>query len=277
MALTRSMGARRDATRGTTPIEVRKAEAAYWANPGVVAGGPVTLVTGTAGMAYGVGGVAQFVTSRGQSDGFHVFTNDGATTVACPAAPGSGLSRWDVIWVSHPAAGENSDTTSAPIFGVSSSAVPASSNPAIPSIPTGALELARNLMTSAAVTTLTVPGNTIAQTATVANLRVPTPEPIPRVTIEGLAGYLATPIIKGGAVTVTTNSAGDGTITFGTSFPSSLYSATLTDISPSLGHVRLKWNEGTSTRYSLKFRAYDTSGTALASVSVRVSFTAFGV
>jgi len=165
MALTRSAGARKDGVRGTTPIEVRKAAAARWASTGVVADSASPLVIGTAGFAYSVGN-ARFVTSRGVSDGVHEFTNDGALSIACPVAPGSGLSRIDIVWVSHPAAGENGDLTSQPILGVSSGTA-AASNPAVPSIPTGALELGRNTMTSAATTTASA-GNTIAQTAVTA-------------------------------------------------------------------------------------------------------------
>jgi len=170
MALTRSAGARKDTVRGTVPIEVRKAAASRWSTTGVVAGGASPLVVGTAGFAYSVG-AAGFVTSRGVSDGVHEFTNDGALSVTCPAAPGSGLSRIDIVYVIHPAAGENGDTTSQPILGVSSGTA-ASSSPSVPTIPTGALELARNTMTSAATTTASA-GNTIAQTAVTANLRVP--------------------------------------------------------------------------------------------------------
>jgi len=134
----------------------------------VVSGGASPLAVGTAGFAYSVG-AAGFVTSRGASDGVHEFTNDGALSIACPTAPGSGLSRIDIVYVIHPAAGENGDTSSQPILGVSSGTA-ASSNPAVPTIPTGALELARNTMTSAATTTASA-GNTIAQTAAVARLR----------------------------------------------------------------------------------------------------------
>jgi len=168
MALTRSAGARKDATRGTAPIDVRKAAAIRWVTTGVTTGSTTPLVVGTAGFAYSVG-AAGFVASRGASDGVNEYTNDGPLTIACPTAPGSGLSRIDIIWTRHPTAGENGDTTSEPILGVASGTA-ASSNPAVPSIPTGALELARNTMTSAATSTASA-GNTIAQTATTAYLR----------------------------------------------------------------------------------------------------------
>lgn len=168
MALTRSIGARQDATRGTAPVEVRKGIAAQYIRPGVLPGGATPLVTGTSGMAYSVG-AAGFVTSRGAADGFHLFTNDGSVTVGTtgvgstvPAAPGTGLSRIDIVWVFHPSAGDNADTTSEPAFGVSSGT--AASSPVAPSLPPGALELARNVM-SAGVTSTAMSGNSISQTA----------------------------------------------------------------------------------------------------------------
>jgi hypothetical protein len=182
VALTRSIGAYDDGTAaipgvGTTPLDTRKSLSALWASAGVVTGGPSPLVTGTSGFAYSVAGPVPFVTTRGPSDGFQMFTNDGAVTVPItnaagvntPGAPGSGLQRIDILWVRHPTNTENADTSSAPIFGVESGTA-VSSSPAAPSIPVGALELARNTMTSAATSTAST-GNTIAQTAAVAALR----------------------------------------------------------------------------------------------------------
>jgi len=178
VALTRSIGAYDDGTPeapgiGTTPLDTRKSLSALWASAGVVTGGPSPLVTGTTGFAYSVAGPVPFVTTRGPSDGFQMFTNDGAASVTCPGAPGSGLQRIDIAWVRHPTNTENGDTSSQPIFGVASGTA-VSSSPAAPSIPTGALELARNTMTSAATSTAST-GNTISQTAAVAALRVPVP------------------------------------------------------------------------------------------------------
>lgn len=168
MALWRSKGARKDAVRGTNAIEVRKSDATLFTGPGVLPGAASPLVAGTSGWAYLVG-AAGFVTSRGASDGVHWFGNDGAVSVGAtgagstvPVAPGAGLQRIDVIWVRHPAAGENSDTSSEPVFGVTSG-TPAPS-PTAPPIPPGALELARNTMTSSATSTASA-GNSITQSA----------------------------------------------------------------------------------------------------------------
>jgi len=170
MALFRSMGARKDAVRGTTALEVRKGLAHLFTGAGVLPGATSPLVTGTAGWAYSVG-KAGFVSTRGASDGVHLFGNDGTVTIGTtgvgstvPAAPGAGLARIDIIWVSQPSASENSDTVSDATFGVASGTP--TSDPLAPLIPTGALELARNTMTGGAGTTSTASaGNAIAQTA----------------------------------------------------------------------------------------------------------------
>ena len=178
MALTRSIGARKDATRGTTPLEVRKDLAGLVTGAGVLPGGSSPLVTGSAGWQYTVK-AAKWVTSRGASDGVHLWGNDGDILVGSSgvggtvtAAPGAGLSRIDIIYALHPSNGENSDTTSAPTVAV---AVGTPGSPGLaPIIPTGALELARNTMTSTATTTASS-GNTITQSAVEANLVEPTP------------------------------------------------------------------------------------------------------
>jgi len=184
MGLFRGIGARKDATRGSTPIEVRKVLAGLFASndTGIGArsgilynGSSEPLGTGDATWAYNVGLFHAYV-SRSASDGGTVYGNDGSVLIGAtgvgstvPIAPGAGLSRIDIAWTRHPTAGENGDgaTTvalaSEPLFGVASG-VAASSSPVAPTIPAGAFELFRNLMTSAATSTLSA-GNTITQSA----------------------------------------------------------------------------------------------------------------
>jgi len=174
MALYRSIGAAlEDDNSGTNPIDVRKDLGGLFIRAGVLPGGTTPLVTGTAGWAYNLG-AASWVTQTATGDGYHLWGNDGAVTVGTsgvggtvPAAPGSGLSRIDILWIRHPSNGENGDTTSAPAAGVTCGT--ATSSPTAPAIPAGAFELARNTMTSAATTTVST-GNTITQTAAVALL-----------------------------------------------------------------------------------------------------------
>ena len=169
MALYRSIGAALEADNsGTNPIDVRKDLTGLFIRAGVLPGGTAPLVTGTAGWAYNLG-AAPWVTQTATGDGFHLWGNDGYVGVGTsgvggtvPAAPGSGLSRIDILWVRHPSNGENGDTTSAPAAGVTCGT--AASSPTAPALPAGAFELARNTMTSAATTTAST-GNTITQTA----------------------------------------------------------------------------------------------------------------
>ena len=182
MSLFRGLGFRKDATRGTTPIEVRKSLAGLFSATGVMPGGPSPLLTGNADWTYTVHGPAWFVATRGPSDGVALYGNDGDTIIGTtgvgstvPIAPGAGLSRIDIAWTRHQSAGENGDpaTTvalaSEPLFGVASGTA-ASSSPVAPVIPAGAIELGRNTMTSAATSTASA-GNTITQSAPVAALR----------------------------------------------------------------------------------------------------------
>lgn len=175
MTLFRSLGAalENDGT-GTEPIDWRKALEGLFTGVGVLPGGASPLVTGNSTMAYSVG-VGHFVTQRAVGDGFHLLGNDGTVLVGTtgvgstvPAAPGSGLQRIDIIWVRQRSNGENGDTTSAPDFGVTSG--DPQSVAVAPTIPAGALEIGRNLMTSG-VTSTAATGNTITQTAAVARLR----------------------------------------------------------------------------------------------------------
>lgn len=173
MPLSRSFGTFPEAGSpaiGAQPLDTRLALAALIAGggaglavrPGVFAGAPVALVVGTDGWAYRLRS-AHFATSRSAHDGAHIFANDGDQDAATDAAPGTpGASRIDILYVVQPSNTENGDTTSTPVFGVAigdaSTGVP---NP--PAIPAGAMELARNTMTSAATSTSSA-GNTITQT-----------------------------------------------------------------------------------------------------------------
>lgn len=172
MTLSRSMGSRPDSAGiGAAALDVRMGLAAMLAlagasslaiRPGVFPGAPASLVTGNADWTYSLG-VADFATTRGASDGAQLFGNSGPISVGTDEAPGtSGASRWDVLYVLHPSYGENGDTSSTPLFGVAKGNA-STGTPAVPAIPVGALELGRNLMTSAATSTSSA-GNTLTQT-----------------------------------------------------------------------------------------------------------------
>lgn len=155
---------------GAQPLDMRLALAALLAaggaglavRAGVFAGVPAALVVGTDGFAYRVRS-AFFAVQRTVYDGVHLLANDGDVDVVTDATPGTpGASRIDIVWVSQPSAGENGDATSTPMFGVAIGE-PSAGVPNPPTLPVGAMEIARNTMTSAATSTSSA-GNTIAQT-----------------------------------------------------------------------------------------------------------------
>lgn len=172
LPLSRSIGSRYDGAVGATALDTRLTLAALLAQggsglaarPGVLPGAPAVLVTGTAGpgWAYQVA-AAPLATSRGVADGAHILTNTGPESVATIAAPGTaGTSRIEIIYALQPSKGENSDTSSTPVFGVARGNA-STGTPVPPTLPPGALELARNTMAAGATSTASS-GNTITQT-----------------------------------------------------------------------------------------------------------------
>lgn len=163
MTLFRSEGANYDETagEGTLPSDVRRGYQGLFSSPGVLPSSSSPLVEGAGDFTYTVH-TGYWVTSRGGSDGYHYWGNVGDLSVATSVAPAAGLSRIDIIYALHPSAGENGDTTSQPVVAVAQGTE--ASSPVAPSLPVGALELARNTMTSAATSTASG-GNTITQTA----------------------------------------------------------------------------------------------------------------
>lgn len=152
MSLIRGLFVRKDATRGTTPVEARKALAglltpagAFGARPGVLSG---FTVTGTTGWAYSISG-GHIATSRGASDGVILAANDGAATTVTDPAPGTG-GRIDIVWVKHSDV-DAGDATSSNDFGVARGVV--SGSPVAPALPVGATELARATVLAGATST----------------------------------------------------------------------------------------------------------------------------
>lgn len=316
MALLRGLFARKDANRGTTPIEARQALSGLLSLPttgGVLRG---MQVTGTDGWAYQVAaGVVTFV--RGAGDGVIVAANDSATSVGTDPAPSTG-SRWDLIWARHLDV-DAGDPNSEAMFGVTSSTAAGTPSKPYNAVPAGATVLAEALMpasalsaANASITQVALPvaahgGINYVPNATVRNALAAAWDPaVPlyvhrkdapdgrelelrvsgtvfrsvgaRIDVHGIATRAA--YLKAGVVTASTNASGDGEIIFPEAFPNALYSATLSDAAPiaALGHVRLKWTETTSGRTRITFRAYKSDGTVLNNNSaVRVSYQAVGV
>ncbi|GAB6938367.1 hypothetical protein ACQP60_04155 [Isoptericola variabilis] len=161
MSLFRGLFVRPDATRGTTPVEARKSLAGMFHR--LAAGGPragllaPAQVVGTAGWTYSVPAVPMLL-ARGAADGVVLAGNDGALPVPTDPAPATG-SRIDIVYAIHHDV-DQADVDSAMVVAVAIG-IP-SGTPVAPSIPAGAMELARATVPSTASNTL---GATISQTA----------------------------------------------------------------------------------------------------------------
>jgi hypothetical protein len=147
------------AVQGPTALDART---------GVLIGpGTTTLVTGTADtapMAYLIA-PHHWVTNRGvNTDGVYRGTLEAATRVTTTAAPGSG-SRIDVIYAKQGDANStiSPDGSTAPIYGCAQGNS-TTGTPVAPSIPVGAIELARATV-SAGATATNGAGVVISQTA----------------------------------------------------------------------------------------------------------------
>lgn len=137
---------------GADAIEARLALAGLFSSFGVLDGG---TVSGRSSWAYNVA-AAKIVSSRSAADGAVLFANDSTAIVGTngegttiPPAPGTG-SRIDIIYVLHRDV-DNGDASSLPVFGVASGIASGSPNP--PSIPAGAVELARATLVAGATNT----------------------------------------------------------------------------------------------------------------------------
>jgi hypothetical protein len=304
MTLSRSL-VRADGSVGTEPADHRKAYGALLARsstsgfgtrPGVLWGCRVTGTTSTSPWQYSVS-AGGLVTVRATAQGAYPAAIDGATLVDTDPAPGSG-SRIDIIYARQNDV-DVSDADNLPVLDVAIGT--ASGSPVAPSIPAGAIELARNTMTNTATNTASA-GNTIVHTSspltslqggvydvpsTAELVRIASPEQqaVARIPTEGGTWvYRGTVwdrahILRAGEVSAATNSNGDGSVTISPAFPNGIANAVLTDSSTIgvLGHVRLKYNPAGSSASSVAFRAYDSAGNALVSnAAVRVSYIAVG-
>lgn len=166
MSVLRGLFIRKDATRGTTPVEARNALQAIFPSAGVVDG---LTVSGKAGDWHYSVAAGHAVTTRGGTDGVTILTVDGATdTPVVAAAPASG-SRWDLIWIRHNDV-DSGDADSAAVLGVTEGTASGSPSKPYGSVPAGALVLAEAQVAAGATGTLHA-NVTITQVATSAHLR----------------------------------------------------------------------------------------------------------
>ncbi|QIK83116.1 hypothetical protein [Sanguibacter sp. HDW7] len=169
MTFFRGLFVRKDATRGTSPVEARKSLAGLFLPAGAVGARAGVLsglaVSGTGSWAYSVS-AGYVVLSRSAADGAVLAGNDAAATVTTSPAPASG-SRIDLVWVKHSDV-DAGDPTSEIALGVTEGTAAAS--PVAPTLPTGVFELAR-VTVAAGATSTSHASVSIASTATRSGLR----------------------------------------------------------------------------------------------------------
>lgn len=149
------------------------------------------LVTGTGSMAYSVA-AGQFVAQRSAATlGAYLGANDGSTTVATTAAPGTvGQSRWDLIWIRFPDA-EQGDANSAATFGVTQGTASGSPSKPTGSVPDGALILAEALVPQGTTQTSSLTITQVAPWTVAAGATVPVRSQAERDAITSYAGARA--------------------------------------------------------------------------------------
>lgn len=138
---------RKDATRGSAPVDGRLALAGLvtpagdlGVTPGVISGLSVSGRSSAPVWAYSVSS-GHAVTTRGATDGASLIGLDGATnTPTVSAAPATG-SRWDLIWIRQRDV-ENGDPDSNCVLDVTSGTPGGSPSKPYGSVPAGALVLA---------------------------------------------------------------------------------------------------------------------------------------
>lgn len=152
MTLRRGLHVADENGEGADALEARLALAALFASFGVIDG---MTVTGRASWAYNVA-AGKLVSSRSAADGAVLFANDSPAIVGTdgegttiPPAPATG-SRIDIIYALHHDV-DNNDADSRPVFGVASGVAEGTPNP--PTIPVGAVELARATLAAGATNT----------------------------------------------------------------------------------------------------------------------------
>lgn len=160
MTANRGLFVRNNGTVGTTPAEGRLvlAELVAENSPGVPRQGLLNqvatqVVTGTATMSYDVAACTP-VLNRAANEGVYIMTLTGTTNVATSAAPGAGLSRWDLIYVMQHDP-DKGDADNLAVVGVQEGTAATSPTKPTADLPAGAYVLAEALVQSGATGTNT--------------------------------------------------------------------------------------------------------------------------
>lgn len=237
---------------GTTDLEARLADAALFesnngadARSGILNPSTPTLVTGTANMTYNLAACNPVIT-RAANEGVYRFSGTGVTNVATTAAP-TANSRIDIIWVKQNDQSKG-DANNLAAVGVAQGAVAAS--PVAPSIPAGAMEVARATVgpnitgTNAASITNTfryaaLKGTPIPVRNTTERGEITAPRAgqlVARLDLDAAGrslerwtgtAWATVPIVQGREYAVTLDAFSVGTITFDEPFPNALLSVSL--------------------------------------------------
>lgn len=156
MAVNRGLFVPLNGTAGTTDVEGRLALAALFPEnspgvprTGILDPGTVTVVTGGAGWTYNIAPLPGVVMNRSAGDGVYLFSAAGTTNVATSAPPASN-SRIDIVYVKQNDQ-LKTDANNLAVPGVAQGA--AQAVPVAPSLPAGAVELARFTVPSTATST----------------------------------------------------------------------------------------------------------------------------
>lgn len=282
---------------------------------GVLGGANASIVSTTATMNVAIA-AAEFGTTKGKADGLAVFTNDGTVNVAIATSPASN-SRIDVIYVKHND-DTTGDANALPIFGVSTGAAAAA--PTKPAIPTGALELATlrvysgttatnggsNTLVNTYQMTAARGGRVAFRTKVDLDLWTTAVEGQDAVALASGGLYVFTagvwvgtntafavgspikgaapdgvPLLtQAGQVVVTTDTAGNATITFPKAFPNGLisFSAIDGDPNPISGqrNFGILVGSANTTLGAARITVRSDTGAAIISASVRVVWQALG-
>lgn len=170
MTLSRASWVKNQGNVGVTAADARRAQGGllYETTPGVVRSGLVSttpdfkLVVGTDGLNYDVVAFPAFVIGRAADEGAYIMSGQGTTrTGNVPAAPGTGLSRWDLIYLKQNDL-DKSDPDNNPVLGVAVGQAAASPTKPTASVPAGAVVVAEARIYAGTTATNQAP-NTITQ------------------------------------------------------------------------------------------------------------------
>lgn len=279
MALTRSPGVRGETpTNGVTPKDHRLSMEAQMGGrgPGVISG---CTVTGTANWQYAVA-AGELATRRAPGDGLCVWTNTSqylAGSASAPA-PAAGTSRIDIVYARHNNMQEHGDPDSLPVIDVVRGTA-SSGTPVAPTLPDGAIELARKTVAAGDSSTSVGAAISHANTTRAQKVRRDVTSTFSSLAagigISGVTAVVDTASNAGGTVTMTfhvvglTAVAGGQNVSIGQLVPE-LYPGTLTVVPGFFANGALTATISTTGAVALRWSSAADTGTKYFTVSYAV-------